>query len=183
MFPTGPCIGQPASFCLWLPKHWVGMYLWRVISFSFSFKISLYIFPPLLDFGSYVSLCLCVSSFLLSQMIILSFPSWLGFLIRSDATSAPTCVESVLPIFTHFPFLLSECSTECRGPKINCRLMSYRKCARNRYQTQTSAPKIWFLSFWVLVRLVRTLHIDQGKMLLIMSIIIKQIPSLTINSL
>jgi len=37
--------------------------------------------------------------------------------------------------FDHFLFPLSESSSECWRPEINCGLMSDRKCARNRYQT------------------------------------------------
>lgn len=154
MLPNGPYAAQTMNF--------------HSLFFLFH-SFSLY-FPSVSWTLTVISLCVSVfsSTSLLSLFIISSFPTWLGFFIRSctpAAVVATFCRICQFLSFTHFSFFLSECSSKCRSPKINCCLMGYWECARNWNQTQSSTPKILFLCFWVLVGLVR-LHIHSEKKLL-----------------
>lgn len=65
--------------------------------------------------------------------------------------------------FHHFHFALSESSSKCRRPKINCCPMCDRECARNRYQTQSSASKILLRTLIRVLRFIRILHKQNKK--------------------
>lgn len=135
-----PILAKPASFCLQLAQRW--SVLWRVNSFFFFFLSLQFLLPTQ------------TSTIMWSFCVFCSF-----FFDLITPNLARVLIRCIFVTVNKLNFLhhLSESSSKCRSPEINCGLMSDWECTRNWNQTQSSASKVLFWSFWIL-RFIRILH-------------------------
>lgn len=134
-----------------------GFFLSSLLEGRFIFLFSFMALPPLFLLSPHfqtprsaelttLQIYVGFSVFTFFVMKILSTPSWPGFdKICVSYLRAPICHHQ-----------LSECSSECWCPKINCCFLSHWKCTRHWHQTQPSASQI-LLSTLPLFRFTRTL--------------------------